>query len=162
MGGFAHADTQPPATPPPVQDCRAPEHREFDFWLGAWDVTNNGKAAGTNRIEGDLSGCVLVEQWKSASGGRGTSLNFFDRRKKSWHQTWIDAQGNALELDGALVGKSMILKSAPQRDASGKTAIQRITWTPNADGSVRQHWESSNDGGKTWTTAFDGRYVKSS
>ena len=25
---------------------------------------------------------------------------------------------------------------------------------------VRQHWESSSDGGTTWTTAFDGVYVR--
>jgi hypothetical protein len=26
------------------------------------------------------------------------------------------------------------------------------------DGRVRQHWETSKDGGATWTTAFDGYY----
>ena len=31
--------------------------------------------------------------------------------------------------------------------------------TPNADGSVRQHWESADSSGK-WTTAFDGLYTK--
>jgi hypothetical protein len=28
------------------------------------------------------------------------------------------------------------------------------------DGHVRQHWETSNDAGKTWTTAFDDFYSK--
>ena len=32
------------------------------------------------------------------------------------------------------------------------------TWTPNPDGTVRQHWEISSDAGKSWTTAFDGLY----
>ena len=27
-----------------------------------------------------------------------------------------------------------------------------------ADGTVRQHWETSGDGGATWATAFDGLY----
>jgi hypothetical protein len=36
----------------------------------------------------------------------------------------------------------------------------RVTWTPNADGSVRQLWEKSADGGATWTTAFDGLYTR--
>jgi hypothetical protein len=27
---------------------------------------------------------------------------------------------------------------------------------PGKDGSVRQLWESSADGGRTWTTVFDG------
>jgi hypothetical protein len=40
----------------------------------------------------------------------------------------------------------------------GVQQMERITWTPNADGTVRQHWEQSADGGKTWETAFDGLY----
>jgi hypothetical protein len=37
--------------------------------------------------------------------------------------------------------------------------VQRITWSREADGSVRQLWESSSDGGRTWTAAFDGIYT---
>ncbi|CAN5170593.1 hypothetical protein BH11PSE14_BH11PSE14_24070 [soil metagenome] len=43
-------------------------------------------------------------------------------------------------------------------DKTGVVQRERITWTPNADGSVRQFWESSSDDGKRWTTAFDGLY----
>jgi len=39
-------------------------------------------------------------------------------------------------------------------------ATQRITWSVNEDGSVRQLRESSTDSGKTWTVQFDGRYVR--
>ena len=34
---------------------------------------------------------------------------------------------------------------------SSKETIERITWTPNADGTVRQHWQQSTDGGATWS-----------
>ena len=37
-----------------------------------------GKPAGTNRIESVMKGCGLLEQWTSAGGGHGTSLNFYD------------------------------------------------------------------------------------
>ena len=44
----------------PAADARArsparrPQHRQFDFWLGDWDVTKpDGKAAGHNRITRD-------------------------------------------------------------------------------------------------------------
>jgi len=151
------ADTPPPKSP---TDCTAAEHRQFDFWLGTWDVTQKDKPAGVNRITADLKGCVLVEQWTSASGGRGTSLNFYDRTDRSWHQTWIDAQGGALLLKGGLRGPNMVLESESAPDAKGASTVQRITWSPQADGGVRQHWESSSDGGKSWTTAFDGRYVR--
>lgn len=38
--------------------------------------------------------------------------------------------------------------------------LNRITWNPTAPGRVRQLWETSTDGGATWTVAFDGRYIK--
>ncbi len=37
--------------------------------------------------------------------------------------------------------------------------LQRSSWQLRLDGSVRQHWLSSKDGGQTWSTVFDGMYV---
>lgn len=140
--------------------CSGPAYRQFDFWAGDWVVTDPaGKQVGTNRIDVELDGCVLHENWAGASGYRGQSLNFFDRRTGKWTQTWIGTDGGALILTGGLRGKEMILRGeAP--DAKGNPALQRITWTPLDGGKVRQLWESSSDGGKTWTTAFDGTYAK--
>jgi hypothetical protein len=148
----------PPASPPP--DCSGPEHREFDFWLGTWDVTAQGKPAGTNAITADLKGCVLVEQWTASSGGRGTSLNYYDRRTRSWHQAWIDDRGGSLRLEGGLRDGRMVMQTRPSPDAKADAAVHRITWSPESGGSVRQVWETSKDGGKTWSTLFDGTYVK--
>jgi hypothetical protein len=156
----AHAAGAQPAASPPSPDCRAPEHRQFDFWLGVWDVTAAGKPAGTNRIESDLDGCVLVEHWTSARGSRGMSLNYYDRDTKAWYQTWIDDGGQPLRLKGGLVDGRMRMESEPAPDGAGGSAIQRITWSLEPDRSVRQLWQSSRDGGATWTIAFDGRYVK--
>jgi hypothetical protein len=61
-------------------------------------------------------------------------------------------------VKGGIVDGRMILQSEPQDTPEGP-AVQRITWSREADGSVRQLWESSFDGGRTWTVAFDGRYV---
>jgi hypothetical protein len=148
-----------PQTPPPKMDCSAPEFRGFDFWLGSWNVTVQGKPAGTNVIESAMQGCALIEHWTSSTGGHGTSLNFYDRRTKTWSQAWIDEGGNALHLSGDLTDGRMILQSAPRTTPQG-VVVQRITWSKNADQSVRQVWESSTDGGKTWSVAFDGRYVR--
>lgn len=139
------------------QGCDAPEHDQFDFWVGAWDVFGpDGEKAGTNVIEKRDGGCTLLESWTSASGGTGTSINFYDERAGRWHQTWMGSGGGALYLDGGLdEDGNMVLSSDP--DAS---PIQRITWTPNDDGTVRQHWQVSKDGGQTWETAFDGTYVR--
>ena len=72
--------------------------------------------------------------------------------------SWVDNTGLLLQLDGGLDDESMVLEGSltgPRGES-----LQKITWTPQEDGSVRQHWTSSQDGGATWTTAFDGIYRK--
>lgn len=139
--------------------CNAAEHRQFDFWLGAWEVSNpDGDVVGTNTITAVSGGCGLHEQWEGARGGVGQSLNAYDRRTGSWHQTWVGGQGLVLQLDGGLREGAMVLEGELINGES--VVLQRITWTPNSDGSVRQHWETSGDGGSSWTTAFDGTYRK--
>ncbi len=162
---FAAAQTQTPsptpgpATPPP-RPCSAPMYRHFDFWVGSWDVVGpTGQFAGTNHITRIDSGCALHESWSSAAGGyTGQSLNSVGLDRK-WHQTWVDSSGLRLELVGGLVGSSMVLEGeTPSRDPKVPATKNRITWTPESPNLVRQHWETSTDLGKTWTTAFDGRY----
>lgn len=152
------AAAQAPAPSP--RPCTAPIHREFDFWVGRWDVVNpGGKFAGVNRITRIDGGCALHESWSSALGGySGQSLNSVALDGK-WHQTWVDSSGLRLELAGGLVGASMVLEGeTPSRDPKAAPTKNRITWTPENPNLVRQHWETSTDVGKTWTTAFDGRY----
>jgi hypothetical protein len=140
--------------------CAAPEHRQFDFWLGEWEVTTpSGAPAGRNRIESILDGCVLRESWTGAKGGSGNSYNAYDRQSGRWHQTWVDNGGLVLRLDGSFADGKMIL-SGESRDSSGVRVLNRITWQETAPGAVRQLWETSRDGGGTWTVAFDGRYRK--
>ena len=154
----ARAQSQANAPPP----CSAPEHRQFDFWIGEWDVTTpTGQAAGKNRITRILNGCVLLEEWTGTSGSTGKSFNLYDARRKRWQQTWVDGSGGILELHGRLTddGAMVLMGEQPARNGSG-TVLNRITWTPRSATEVRQHWESSSDDGATWTTAFDGIYRK--
>jgi hypothetical protein len=41
---------------------------------------------------------------------------------------------------------------------TGGTQRQRIRWTPQADGSVVQQWETSDDDGANWGVVFRGVY----
>ena len=152
MTAFAQA----PAPPP----CSAPEAKQFDFWIGDWDVfTPDGKLAGTNRIA-RLYGCVLHESWKNAKV-EGQSFNTFDPDRGVWHQTWVDSTGSLLVIEGGFRAGSMVLSDATLPGKKDAKQVNEITWTPNAAGTVRQHWRVSADGGKTWTTSFDGKYVRS-
>ena len=145
--------------PSPGKACEAVEHRQFDFWVGHWNVfVPSGKKAGESRIESIAGGCAILEEWSGAGGVTGKSLNIYDATDRRWHQTWVDSSGTLLMLTGGLVERSMVLSmQGPSASDPAKTVQQRITWTPAADGSVRQLWESSADDGKTWTTLFDGR-----
>ena len=143
----------------PPAPCSDAQHRQFDFWIGDWQVhTPDGKFAGLNRITREYAGCVIHEHYATGKGYSGESLNMYDAARKVWHQTWVDDSGTLLALEGRWDGKSMVLEGlAP--GPNGDLAKQRITWTPNADGSVRQLWESADAKG-AWTVAFDGRYTK--
>jgi hypothetical protein len=135
--------------------CESPEHHQFDFWIGDWIVTTpDGRRAGTNIVTPILGGCAVAESWRGTSGIEGHSYNAYDLQKKLWHQTWVDSQGTLLSLEGGLENGAMVL-SGPQ----GK-ALSRITWTPEADGTVTQLWQSSEDRGKTWQTVFHGIYAR--
>ena len=142
--------------------CSAHEHREFDFWLGHWEVTEAGKPAGSSRIEPLFDGCALHETWLGAGGMRGESFNIYDGARGVWHQSWIDDHGSLLLLEGGLRDGAMVLEGdRPARSEEagrGTTVRHRITWTPLPGGEVRQHWQTSRDGGRTWETAFDGLY----
>ena len=144
---------QTPPSPPP-------EARQFDFWLGDWEVFSpDGKKQGENCIERIANGWGLLENWTSADGNDGKSLNTWIPRKQQWQQFWVGT-GGALELAGGLNDKGEMVLEERSIGRDGKERVNRITWTPNHDGTVRQHWQSSTDGGKAWTTVFDGIYRK--
>jgi hypothetical protein len=133
----------------------------FDFWLGEWEVHDAaGNHVGRNSIT-DLYGTgALAEHWRGDAGVVGHSLSAWDVERGCWHQTWMDSTGTTLLLDGGLREGAMVMEGTvpTEGDAEG-VDLHRITWTPSGDGAeVRQLWESSADGGATWTIAFDGRY----
>ncbi len=101
--------------------CSAAPYRQFDFWLGSWDVTEKGKMAGTNRIERILGGCALHESWHGAGGLHGNSINYYDAPRGVWHQTWIDERGNGLVLEGEFENGVMRLEGKRPGSAPGAT-----------------------------------------
>ena len=141
--------------------CCSEDYKAFDFWLGEWTVTGpDGSLAGTNMIRKIQDNCVLMENWTSSTQGyTGTSYNFYNAQTKKWEQLWIDNQGQSLHMTGARSGNKMILKTNWLEDGSGQRIYHQISWTLNADGSVRQLWETFNESGET-AIAFDGLYKR--
>ncbi|RED17059.1 hypothetical protein [Parasphingopyxis lamellibrachiae] len=160
-GGGLYAASQqenPGAAPTP---CAGNAHRAFDFWLGEWNVTASGASqfTATSRIGSRHGGCVILEQY-DAGAYAGMSLSFYDRVSGRWHQTWMANDGAPVYLEGNLDGEgAMILSDAELPISRATGTINRVTWTPEDGGAVRQFWEISTDSGENWSVAFDGLYT---
>ncbi len=132
--------------------------RQFDFWIGDWRVVDgSGAFQGTNKIVKLEGGCLLVEKWSSANGSTGTSMNFYDAAAGQWVQLWVSPT-TLIDIRGGLEGRSMVLTGNIHYLQSEQNFAFRGTWTPQAEGIVRQHFEQSPDQGETWATWFDGYY----
>jgi hypothetical protein len=140
--------------------CRSAEYRQFDFWVGDWDVrTPNGPSVGHNLVTLEQEGCLVVEHWTASSGGQtGTSFNYYDVRDKKWHQLYLDNSGNAgafPAMAGNLVDGKMVLVTDEKQGP-----VSRWTWYVAGPEKVRQMAEQSSDGQKTWNIVWDSVYVK--
>lgn len=145
----------------PTPGCETPADRAFDFWIGRWTVTDNadGTPAGENVVEVVSNGCALLENWTSAAGNSGKSISCYDPTDGQWHQTWVGAGRSILNLSGTVENGVVDLRGA-STSRDGAQIVNRIRWFDAPNGTVRQWWQVSADGGDTWSTAFDGTYVK--
>lgn len=143
-----------------VNPCKAsPEFRQFDFWIGDWDVKNQqGVPSGSSSVQLILGQCIIFENWTSGSGSSGKSFNIYDTNDKKWHQTWVDDKGTFTHYIGGLVDGNMVIVA--DTAAGGKKTLARMTFSKLPNGDVRQFGESSADDGKTWTTSFDLTYSR--
>ena len=140
--------------------CQSSEYRQFDFWLGDWNVHSpDGPSVGRNLVTSEQDGCLLIEHWTSSTGGEtGTSFNYYDVRDKKWHQLYLDNSGHAGNfpaMGGNLSDGKMVLVSDEKQ-----SPVFRWTWYLLAPGKVRQMAEKSDDGQKTWKIIWDSVYVK--
>jgi hypothetical protein len=168
--GGAVADDAPQADAPRAvveepsfaSPCDEAEFRRFDFWVGEWDVRQNGQQVGTNRIDRISDGCALFESWTDAQGGTGHSITFYDPHADRWKQTWVGRGAWILEFvevdDAEYDGAMRFI--ATSYEAQGTASLTRMTFYDEPDGGVRQLLERSTDGGATWAQSFDGRYVR--
>ena len=140
-----------------------PKYRQFDFWVGEWDVEVVGAKPGDvkprSSIQKLVHGCVILENWMPPNGNEGKSFNIFNPNTGKWEQLWMGANGLPIHFYGGVSNGSMHYTSE-FTDPKGAKQRGRMTYTPLGPDRVRQLWESSSDGGKTWTVAFDGTYVR--
>ena len=158
----AHAQTQgasPPPPPPP--NCAAAEHHALDFWIGEWDAfrADNNRLSGRSSITASDDGCVINEHWTSTGAPfaySGRSLNMYDRIGRHWQQYWADSTGAYIYFTGGVIAQGAVQMSTPSPSptgANGAMQWQRVTFTPNGDGTLTQQGDTSPDG-QTWTLSY--------
>jgi hypothetical protein len=157
---FAQAQSSPAPTP-----CEAPQQKQFDFWIGEWDLSWPGEKPGemghgTNSIKRIMDGCIVQENF---SGGdsmhlRGTSVSVYDTNSHHWKQTWVDNEGGYLDFSGELKDGEMILQRESVRD--GAKILQRMVWKNISSQEMDWTWEASRDGGKTWQVNWPIHYKR--
>lgn len=135
-----------------------PIFRQFDFWLGQWDVESAGAKIAHSSIQSLADGCIILENWMPLAAPPGKSWNVLNQTTGKWEQTWMSA-GKLAKLEGEIKDGAMRFTSMPGSAPPGTRT--RMSFTPNSDGTIRQLWESSADEGKTWTPLFDGIYRRS-
>jgi hypothetical protein len=134
-------------------------YRQFDFWLGEWDVFAGSQKVGYNNVKTLQQGCVVEENWEAAGGrGTGQSFNFYNPVTRRWHQSYMGSGGDNWMMDGEY--KDGALRYEGHIYTPGSDTLVHMTFFNMEPGKVRQFAETSNDGGKTWTTTWDAIYVR--
>ena len=136
-----------------------PGYRALDFWVGDWDIYEDGKPAGRQRVTRRLDDCTLVADWFGPVGDNGIGYFAFDRNRNVWVQMWaanqVPYRGGVTirETDSTYSGPGMRLTSTGTGDSRS-----RITLIPLAGGRSRALMEVSDDAGKTWKALFDAEH----
>lgn len=145
-----------------------PQAREFDFWVGEWDVFQNGTnvQVGKSTVEIASGGCMILENWTALGPvpNTGKSINYVNTATGKWEQHWVGSGGlnlnnpsmfvNGEYKDGAMRFEFETLSAQNQKQ------IGRFIFYNQGPDQVRQFNEVSADNGKTWTTTYDFIYKR--
>jgi hypothetical protein len=138
-------------------NCAQPEFRQFDFWLGTWDMQDrrSGTRLGTAKIVKVHGGCAIREDWQALSGGSGANIATYHPPIKRWRMVSVTRNGGHFLSEGEFTnGTLSFLTDARPRD--GKPERRRISWSQTDNPNrVLQVWEVSSDD-RTWVREFDG------
>ncbi len=139
---------------------QSPEARQFDFWVGDWDVyAPAGPQVGSNHVERILRGCALLENWSNVGGREGKSLNLYDPTAGTWKQFWTDDSGWIVYYEGGHFADDAMHLKGITYGPDGDTIQIRMDMIHESPDTVRQIIETSPKG-ETWTRTFEGIYVR--
>jgi hypothetical protein len=137
--------------------------RQFDFWLGDWDVFWGDGLKGTNHVEAILGGSVIRESFDGRPGMdfQGASLSVYSPQLGCWRQTWADSQGGYWAFTGGFADGRMTLMTLSTDDVrDGRPVKLRMVFFNIAPDSLDWNWERSDDGGLAWSLQWQLHYAR--
>jgi hypothetical protein len=148
----------------PVQTCKADaKFREQDFTVGTWDVFAAGKKAAEVSMALVLEDCAIEEHWTVTDGrpnGNGIGLFTYSRLLGSWGYSWATDAGAATGFRGSQTRPGEMLYVTEKPLPGGKVRLRHWTLTAQPDGTIRELSVGSEDGGATWMTEYDLKWVR--
>lgn len=160
------------ATPSEQADgvlCSAPEHREFDFWIGSWDVLNRNRppegdsfyltGRATDRVYAVVGGCGIVEHWRGMAISRfilGFSIRAWDPATREWLLVLLwptTGEPSFGELRGGFRhgrGEFLFERHGP----GDERVLNRFTFSDITANSLRWENATSRDGGQSWSGSW--------
>ena len=148
----------------PSKPCSEGQRRQFDFWLGSWDVTwpasSHGPAgSGRDNVQKILANCVVQENFlPDTSALRATSISTYVPETGQWKQIWADNEGHSRDLTGESKNGEVVLSG--QTEVNGKKVLQRSVWKNIKPMELDCNWEQSQDGGQTWQVLWPMHYTR--
>jgi tetratricopeptide (TPR) repeat protein len=146
--------------------CKADAHkREFDFWVGEWDVyaTGTNTRVGHSLVQKASGDCMILENWTALGQvpNTGKSMNYINAQTNKWEQLWVGSGGGGIPTrfyDGEY--RDSVMQFAFEASSPQGKQVGRFRFFNEGPDQVRQLSETSADGGKTWTTNYDFTYKR--
>ena len=139
------------------------KQREFDFWIGEWDVnlrvrqkdlTWKDQHKSVARIYSILDGKAVFELWSENERGiNGYSLRYYNSKKGAW-DLWLNwAANNRSATNGmeCFFRHKRAECFSKRKLNESSNLISRYTFSDAQTNSVRWDDAYSRDGGKTWS-----------
>lgn len=149
--------------------CRDPAYRQFDFWIGDWNVANRQRrpqgtewgitGQATDRVYPVAGGCGIVEHWRgTASPGEvlGYSLRAWNPDKQKWDLVLLwprPEQPRFFTLEGTFdQGRGDFFRSVT--DTAGNPVRIRFSFSDITANSLQWSDGTSRDGGNSWSSTW--------
>jgi len=158
----ASSAQDPTSAPFPLNPDLPPEARQFDFWIGEWDVNlrvlqDDGswqdQIRSTAHIYPILNGKAVLELWSDERqlGIKGYSLRYYRPDRDAW-ELWLNwpsanRSGSSSLEGGFRHGRGEFFAGGP--NASGEQ-VTRYTFSDITPTSLRWDDGVSMDGGRSW------------